>query len=430
MPDVAPRIIVKLDPGQVSVPYQDNAHLALGGFAQLAWNTLTASFPGVDLALNRLFSTQSEGQVRALLDAAATNSGLTPPDLLNVMAVDFPRGIDPEGLLGFVRALPFVEFAYVETPTELAAVDPSNDLLAAAQFHLLPAPFGVEAFFAWSLPGADGANVRIADIEYGWDLTHEDLVGGNIAQLNASVPGHALHSTACLGILVGQDNDRGIVGLAPQAKAAVVSALQPSLPDAFVLAVGFLQAGDVLLIEVQSAGGGPVEIDPHVTMLIHALTLLGIVVVEPAGNGRQDLDALLRADGTSLQRGAFNFVDSGAIMVGARQALVQDPMSFTSFGSRVDCHAAGENIVTTSVAPAQYMGILPGTGFGGTSGASAIIAGTAAITQGIARARGTTLTPTQLRTHLSNPTFNTPTNNPATDRIGVMPNLKEIAARI
>jgi hypothetical protein len=40
----------------------------------------------------------------------------------------------------------------------------------------------------------------------------------------------------------------------------VVSALQPSLPDAFVLAVGFLQAGDVLLVEVQNNFGGPVEI--------------------------------------------------------------------------------------------------------------------------------------------------------------------------
>jgi hypothetical protein len=52
----------------------------------------------------------------------------------------------------------------------------------------------------------------------------------------------------------------GIVGLPPNATAAVVSALQPSLPDAFVLAVGFLQAGDVLLVEVQNNFGGPVEI--------------------------------------------------------------------------------------------------------------------------------------------------------------------------
>lgn len=430
MPDLPPRIIVKLNPAVISVPYQDNAQFALGGFAQLAWDTLTSSFPGADLALNRLLTTQSENQLRSLLDAAATNSGLTPPDLLNVMAIDFGGGVDIDGLLGVVRTLPFVEFAYVETPTELAAVDPSNDILAAAQFHLLPAPFGVEAFFAWSLAGADGAAVRVADIEYGWDLTHEDLVGAGISPLNASVPGHALHSTACLGILVGQDNDRGIVGLAPKSKAAVVSALQPSLPDAFVLAVGFLQAGDILLIEVQNNVGGPVETDPHITMLINALKLLGIVVVEPAGNGHVDLDSVLRADGTSLQRGSFNFVDSGAIMVGARQAVTTAPMSFTSFGSRVDCHAAGEGIVTTSVAPNQYMGVLPGTGFGGTSGASAIVAGAATVTQGIARARGFNLTPDQMRSHLSNPAFNTQSNNPAADRIGVMPNLKEIAAHI
>jgi subtilisin family serine protease len=429
MPPTPPRIIIKLNPAVASVPYQDGAQAALSGAAQFAWNSLTAAFPALGLSLNRLLKTQSQDQVQTLLNRAASNSGLTPPDLLNVMAIDFSGAIDVDALLNAVRALPFVEFAYVESPTALA-VDPSNDPLAVAQVHLAPAPFGVEAFFAWSVPGADGTNVRFCDIEYGWNLTHEDLAGAGITPLNASVPGNDLHSTACLGIVVGQDNDRGIIGLAPKAKAAVVSALQPTLPDAFVLAVGFLQAGDVLLIEVQTAAGGPVEIDPHVTMLIHALTLLGIVVIEPAGNGHLDLDGTLRADGTSLQRGSFNFVDSGAIMVGARQALVRDPMSFTSFGSRVDCHAMGEAIVTTSVAPAQYMGLIPGTGFGGTSGASAIVAGAAVVSQGIARGRGQNLTPAQMRTLLSDAAFNTLSNNPAADRIGVMPNLKEIEQQI
>lgn len=424
----SPRIIVKLNPALASLPYQDGAQAALSGAAQFAWNTLTATFPALGLSINRLLQTQSQSQLQSLLNQAAAHSGQTPPDLLHVMAIDYSGAVNVDTLLSAVRALPFVEFAYVESPTALA-VDPSNDPLAVAQVHLAPAPFGVEAFFAWSLPGSDGTNVRFCDIEYGWNLTHEDLVGAGITPLNASVPGNDLHSTACLGIVVGQDNDRGIVGLAPKAKAAVVSALQPSLPDAFLLAVGFLQAGDVLLIEVQTLGG-PVEIDPHVTMLIHALTLLGIVVIEPAGNGHLDLDGMMRADGTSLQRGSFNFVDSGAIMVGARLALTQNPTTFTSFGSRVDCHAAGEAIVTTSVAPAQYMGVVPGTGFGGTSGASAIVAGVAVVAQGIARAQGQNLTPAQMRALLSDAAFNTLSANPAADRIGVMPNLKGISMQI
>lgn len=429
MPDTPPRIIVGLHPG-VSIPYQDAAHTALSGAAAFAWSLLAGQFPALSLSLNRMLKTQSGDQLKNLLDLAATRSGQQPPDLLNVMAIDFAGPFDPNALVAAVRALPFVKFAYVESPVSLA-VDPSNDPLAVLQVHLLPAPFGLDAFVAWGLPGADGANVRFVDIEYGWDLSHEDLVGAGVTQLNASVPGHELHSTACLGIVLAQDNDRGVIGLAPKVTAAIASALRPTLPDAFVLAVGFLQPGDVLLIEVQAGVGIPVEIDPHVAMLIRALTLLGIVVIEPAGNGTTDLDSLLRSDGTSLQRGSFNFFDTGAIMVGARELATRNRISFSSFGSRVDCHAFGEGIVTTSSTPGQpYMGLLPGTGFGGTSGASAILAGAAVMMQGMARARGTTLTPPRMQTLLSDPAFNTTSTNPAVDKIGAMPNVKEAAARI
>jgi microbial collagenase len=224
-----------------------------------------------------------------------------------------------------------------------------------------------------------------------------------------------------------------VIGLAPRCTAAVASALQPTLPDAFPAAVGFLQAGDVLLIEVQGAANRPVEMDPHVAMLIRALTLAGIVVIEPAGNGMTDLDTIVRADGTGFQRGAFNFVDSGAVMVGARQAAVRARASFSNFGSRIDTHAFGEGVVTTSAAPGQpYRGILGAAlpGMGGTSGASALIAGAAVVLQGIARARGTTITPNRMRTLLSDPSFNTPTDNPSSDRIGPMPNLDAAAEHI
>jgi serine protease len=76
------------------------------------------------------------------------------------------------------------------------------------------------------------------------------------------------------------------------------------------------------------------------------------------------------------------------------------------------------------------MGVIPRTGFGGTSGASAIVAGAAVVTQGIARARGQNLTPAQMRTLLSDAAFNTLSANPAADRIGVMPNLKGIEQQI
>jgi hypothetical protein len=395
-------------------------------------------------------TTQTAGQIAALVNAARDRSGQEPPNLLSLMAIDVQGNFDRQALVTAVRQLPFVEFAYEETPLAPAGVNFLDDPLAAFQGYLLPTPVGIDTFFAWSLPGADGADVKFVDIERGWQLTHEDLVGAGVVELNQNVPAEVFHSTACLGIVLAQDNDIGIIGIAPNVQGAIASSLMPTLADAFLVAVGFLEAGDVLLIEEQTADGKPVEVNAHLALLIHTLTLLGIVVIEPAGNGipaviggpnvGHNLDLLLRADGplaspngTSYDRTTFNFFDSGAIMVGARHAAVRARMPFSCFGNRVDCHAWGEAIVTTSSVAGPlgpYVGLNPAggdTGFGGTSGASAIIAGAAIVLQGIARARGRPLTPARMRELLSG-SFNTSTDNP--DGIGVMPNLREAVTRI
>ncbi|SMG23370.1 S8 family serine peptidase [Paenibacillus aquistagni] len=427
-----PRIIVKFRP-DVTIPYEDAAERFLPVPISLLWQQLQSQFPGAALSLNRLIRVQTGEQLADLLNTARARSGQEPPNLLSVMAIDVAGFVDRQSLVTALRALPFVEFAYQETPLVQASVDPSNDPLAPTQGYLLPAPFGIDAFFAWSLPGADGEGVKFLDIERGWNLTHEDLAGVGITELNQSVPGNEFHSTACLGIVLAQDNDKGVIGIAPKVKGAIASSLRNTLPDAFVLAAGFLGAGDVLLIEDQSTDLKPVEMDAHIAMLIHALTLLGIVVIEPAGNGGHDLDALLRNDGTSLDRNTFNFFDTGAIMVGARHAALRARIAFSCHGNRVDCHAWGENIVTTSSVNGPfgpYMGLNPlagDTGFGGTSGASAIVAGAAVSLQGIARSRGITLTPARVREILSGP-FNTATDNP--DGIGVMPDLREAVNHI
>lgn len=63
--------------------------------------------------------------------------------------------------------------------------------------------------------------------------------------------------------------------------------------------------------------------------------------------------------------------------------------------------------------------------FGGTSGASPIIVGSAAAVQGISNAAlGFKLAPLEVRRLLS--TYGTASNNPAVDKIGVMPNLQAI----
>jgi hypothetical protein len=96
--------------------------------------------------------------------------------------------------------------------------------------------------------------------------------------------------------------------------------------------------------------------------------------------------------------------------------------TFSSFGSRVDCFAAGSFIRAPSAAGTNTY-----QQFGGTSGASAIIAGAAASLQAMTRAAtGATLLPADVRRLFSSASLGTLPNNPLSARIGSMPNLRKI----
>ncbi len=220
----------------------------------------------------------------------------------------------------------------------------------------------------------------------------------------------------------------------------------------------------MMLIEAHVAPQGadfyfPVEIYPEVFHMIEMATSLGITVIEPAGNGRvpeapnseqrtalhlDDITAFWRPDALwktpprSLQRVAMGQqwsdpslsapADSGAIMVACAD---RDEMgkrwvrsSCSNYGSRIDCFAAGEDVYTLNANDPQSADTL-----GGTSAASAIIAGAALCLQGVAIAnQGHPLSPKDLRDALRDPELGTKTISDK-DKIGVMPNLVPIAMK-
>ena len=175
-----------------------------------------------------------------------------------------------------------------------------------------------------------------------------------------------------------------------------------------------LEAGDVLLLEVQRAGL-PTEVEPLDFHAILEATKSGIIVIEAAGNGGLALDRLTTPDGRSLNRRSARFRDSGAIMVGASRAAVPHNRAwFSNYGSRIDCFGWGEGVVAAGYG--DYLGgkdkRIYTDGFSGTSSASPMIAGAAVLVQSIysenaapdAPAKGwQRLSPSQMRTLLSNP---------------------------
>ena len=270
-------------------------------------------------------------------------------------------------------------------------------------------------------PGAVGAGIKIADVEYEWTAAHEDLVARNLpaAPDTGLSPAYRArdHGTAVLGVLGASDDGRGVTGLASGAALRPVSPFSPAYAPAAAISTAAkgLQPGDILLVELQSLvvlpGGntllGPIEYHESVRDAIAKAVAAGIVVIEPAGNG--DLDV-----GTLERPWLSNPSDesaSGAIMVGAGGSGATQPdvgdrvrVPGSNYGERVDVQGVGAGVVTTG-----YSDISGTVGaarsytacFDGTSSASATVAAAAAVLQAEVVARtGTPLTPAALRAAL------------------------------
>ena len=335
-----------------------------------------------------------------------------------------------------LAALPEVDEAYVEAgPTPPPSVNPSDDPRSNDQGYLNAAPAGIDARWAWG--STDGAGIGFVDMEQGWTLNHEDLAAAGISIISGVNTAYHGHGTAVLGEVVGVDNTLGIVGIAPKASARVVSQFRTattySTPLAILSAADSMSAGDVLLLEAQTTVGNstylPVEVESATFDAIRHAVDAGIVVVEAGGNGSNDLDTWVdSANRKRLNRGSSDFRDSGAIMVGAgSSAAPHGRLSFSNFGSRIDCYAWGENINTTGDGWQGTATNLYTTTFGGTSGATPMVAAAALLMQSWRKStQQLRYGPDTLRSLLSSTATNTASANPATDRIGVMPNLRAI----
>lgn len=344
---------------------------------------------------------------------------------------------DVDELVRRLHRLPEIDAAYAlragPPPSPVNAVD---DPRATNQGYLNAAPQGIDARHAWDVAGGDGAGIGFVDLEQGWNLSHEDLAAAGITLISGANAAYFSHGTAVLGEVLQVDNTIGGVGIAPAGVGRVISQHQPggyNTAAAIIGAVAEMAFGDVLLLEAQEydpVGGlyyWPVEVADANYDAIRLATALGIVVVEAGCNGGYDLDAYVNLGGQAIfQRGAAGFRDSGAIMVGAADST--DPharLGFSNHGSRIDVYAWGEAVDTTSTNAAGTDDTAYTGSFGGTSSASPIISGAAMILQGIGEASlGYRFSPRELRRLLL--IGGTPSANPATDRIGVMPNLRAI----
>lgn len=441
-----PRVVVKFH-DYVEIPYEDGVEDYFEKLQIGPWNRLTEEFPGI--TFRRLYTVLDSEEIRALVDRATDlDRTYRPPNLLTYFVVDCPPGIEADALVKALLSWHTVQTAYFDPPGDEPQVTPGDDPRSGNQIYLDPAPDGIDAEFAWprpdgtGFPGGDGTGLRVIDLERGWTLNHEDLAGHGATLLHGSIlDGSRNHGTAVLGEICAVDNTLGCVGIAPYvASVDATSYWGSTRPNAILAAIANLSFGDVLLLEAQlnvTVGPTtwqmmPIEVLDAEFDTIRLATALGILVVEAAGNGVNDLDTYTDAAGNAvLNRTAPGFRDSGAILVGAASSTTPHTrLGFSNFGSRIDCYAWGENVDTCASNSAGATTLYTGT-FSGTSSASPIITGAALIVQGIAEASlGYRFNPRQVRAILSDPATGTASNNPAVDRIGVMPNLQAIIQNV
>jgi hypothetical protein len=337
---------------------------------------------------------------------------------------------------------------------------PTTPDFVGNQLYLEAAPGGVDARYAWTWPGGGGAGVNIIDCEWGWRFDHEDLTVGQGGVVVGIASTDTNHGTAVIGEISGDRNSIGITGICPD---AFIRAAAFSGPTAATIrgAADRLGAGDIILLEIHRAGPrhnfqgrddqlGYIAIEwwPDDFDAIRYANSRGIIVVEAAGNGAENLDDALYsvrpAGFPASWTNPFNRAnrDSGAVVVGAGApppgthgvswGADRSRLDFSNYGAVIDAQGWGREVTSTGYGDLQGGGdprIWYTNRFSGTSSASPIIVGVLGSLQGALRAAGKpAMTPATARAWLratGSPQQDEP-GRPATQRIGNRPDLKAL----
>lgn len=112
--------------------------------------------------------------------AVATDSTYVPTDFNAWFTVHFAEndGSAAElltNLFGFEEVASCQSLDGAPQPGGITKVEPNNNPLFKQQGYLGEA--GINVQYAWGFPGGDGSGTAVIDVERGWELKHEDLVG-------------------------------------------------------------------------------------------------------------------------------------------------------------------------------------------------------------------------------------------------------------
>jgi subtilisin family serine protease len=186
-----------------------------------------------------------------------------------------------------------------------------------------------------------GAGVRVALLDTGIDESHPDLAGAidDARDFTRSKSGPADrngHGTHVAGIVAARQNNRGVVGVAPQSRLLVAKVLgDDGVGSSAAVAAGVDWACDSGAHLLSMSLGSP-QPDPALHAAIKRAVAKGVFVITAAGNAG-------RADSVNYPARWRETVAVAAVDKSGRLSR------FSSRGPQVDIAAPGQDVLSTYV---------------------------------------------------------------------------------
>lgn len=395
----------RYEPGLIEVQLKDQVIPTISG---LTLDSSSADMGAFNQALEELQAQEviyTFRNAQAGGDAAATEDLGGLPDLRNFLTIRIADDADVLAGSNRLRQVAEVTMAMpipVSAPPAAAPPPPMvGDPLTGTSDQLVTDPnTGLDKqwyIFRCKLDQAwlqnDGAGVIIADIDWGFRTTHQDLrqnidaghtYNAYDGSANVSQGNSTFHGTGVTGLAAATMNNVGMCGAAVNATTWPIQANMggTALPgNAWANAIEWASTQKtnghrmVIIVEDQTGNFGNIEQVVSVNAAIKRAIARNVIVVVPAGNGNRDA--------TIADDGVTPIPQTGSILVGA---TTYDPSqnpraTWSNYGSTMTVSAPGDKLHDLTCAPTNDSAYT--NAFGGTSGAAPKVAGTVALMLGV-----------------------------------------------
>jgi len=187
---------------------------------------------------------------------------------------------------------------------------------------------------------AKGKNVKIAILDSGIDLNHPDLKSANIIKTinfiepNKPASDESGHGTFIAGIVAAQNNNFGIVGIAPEAEIYILKILNKKLEgkvDLIVRALDFCIKNEINIVNMSFSTSSD---NPKLRKAVSKAAKHGIIIVASARN----------SFGSKA-----GFPASYPEVISVASVNYKNQISQFSAQGKIDFCSYGENILSTTV---------------------------------------------------------------------------------